>query len=66
MAEVRPIERSLAAASAANPALDLGELAWMVEELRMSVFAQPLGVHGPISAKRIRQSFRALTGEHLD
>ena len=66
MAEVRPIERSLAAGIGAHPDLDLRELAWMVEELRMSLFAQPLGVVGPISAKRIRQRFRALTGERLD
>ncbi len=26
----------------------------MLEELRMSTFAQPLGVDGPVSAKRIR------------
>ncbi len=33
----------------------LRNIAWMIEELRMSVFAQPLGVDGPVSAKRIRQ-----------
>ncbi len=64
MAEVRPIERSIAEA-AAGPAVaghDIREIAWMLEELRMSVFAQPLGVHGPVSVKRIRQAFRAITG----
>ena len=34
----------------------LRDVAWMVEELRMSVFAQPEGVHGPVSAKRIRRA----------
>jgi ATP-dependent helicase HrpA len=29
------------------------EVGWLAEELRMSVFAQPLGVHGPISARRL-------------
>ncbi len=38
----------------------------MIEELRMSTFAQPLGVKGPVSAKRIRQSFRSITGTRLD
>jgi ATP-dependent helicase HrpA len=30
---------------------------WMLEELRLSLFAQPLGAHGPISVQRIRKSF---------
>ena len=68
MAEVRPIERSVAAAVDGTPGreYDLRELAWMLEELRMSTFAQPLGVAGPISVKRVRQSFRAITGSNLD
>jgi hypothetical protein len=37
----------------------------MIEELRMSVFAQPLGVDGPVSVKRIRQAFRSITGQTL-
>ena len=28
---------------------------WMLEELRVSLFAQPLGAHGPISVQRIRR-----------
>jgi hypothetical protein len=31
----------------------------------MSVFAQPLGVSGPVSVKRIRQAFRSATGRAL-
>ncbi len=67
MAEVRPIERSVAAALDGVPGRehDLRELVWMVEELRMSAFAQPLGVAGPVSAKRIRQAFRTITGGSL-
>jgi ATP-dependent helicase HrpA len=34
---------------------DLRDVAWMIEELRMSTFAQPLGVEGTASAKRIRK-----------
>jgi ATP-dependent helicase HrpA len=62
MAEVRPVERELAAV-ADRPNVDADrarELAWMVEELRMSVFAQPLGVHGPVSPKRIRRAIADL------
>jgi len=36
------------------------EIAWMLQELRVSQFAQGLGVSGQVSAKRIR---RALAGE---
>jgi ATP-dependent helicase HrpA len=28
----------------------------MLEELRISLFAQPLGAHGPISVQRIRKA----------
>ncbi|MDO8336635.1 MAG: ATP-dependent RNA helicase HrpA [Microcella sp.] len=38
---------------------DLVTARWMLEELRISLFAQPLGAHGPISVQRIR---RALGG----
>ena len=41
---------------------DLVEVAWMIQELRMSLFAQPIGVKGTISEKRIRQALRALLG----
>lgn len=67
MAEIRPIERAVAAAidDPASRGHDLSAVAWMVEELRMSVFAQPLGVEGPVSVKRIRQAFKAITGRPL-
>jgi len=32
---------------------DLGEIRWMLEELRVSFFAQSLGTAGPVSEKRI-------------
>jgi ATP-dependent helicase HrpA len=56
MAEVRPVERELAEAVASAPRVtdQLRQIAWMVEELRVSVFAQPIGVHGQASPKRIR------------
>jgi ATP-dependent helicase HrpA len=64
MAEVRPIEREYAEAVAglgrvSDPVRDV---AWLLEELRMSTFAQPLGVQGPVSAKRIRRQLAAAIG----
>jgi ATP-dependent helicase HrpA len=38
------------------------DVTWMLEELRMSVFAQPEGVKGPVSPKRIRQQLAATDG----
>ncbi len=35
------------------------DLAWRLEELRVSVFAQHLGTDGPVSAKRIRRAIAA-------
>lgn len=35
---------------------DLVTARWMLEELRISLFAQPLGAHGPISVQRIRKA----------
>ncbi|NKC13164.1 MAG: DUF3418 domain-containing protein [Gammaproteobacteria bacterium] len=36
------------------------EVRWMVEELRVSVFAQELGAQGPISVKRVMQALERL------
>ena len=47
--------------AAAPPALPaLREVGWMLQELRVSNFAQGLGVRGQISAKRVRQALREL------
>jgi len=68
MADVRPLERSYANAVGGGAAVPdaVREIAWMIEEFRMSVFAQPLGVDGPVSAKRIRRAFHDATGHPLD
>jgi ATP-dependent helicase HrpA len=34
---------------------------WMIEELRVSLFAQVLGTSGPVSEKRIRAALDRLT-----
>ena len=58
MEEVLPVEREYAAAVARFDRVpdDLREVAWMIEELRMSTFAQPLGVEGSTSAADRRRS----------
>jgi len=61
MAGVRELEAELRArtnayVSARRPVpAGLREAAWMLQELRVSHFAQALGVHGQVSAKRIRR-----------
>ena len=40
---------------AAEPEPRIREARWMLEELRLSLFAQPLGAQGPISVQRIRK-----------
>ncbi len=41
---------------AAEPEPRIREARWMLEELRLSLFAQPLGAQGPISVQRIRKA----------
>jgi ATP-dependent helicase HrpA len=36
------------------------DVRWMIEELRVSLFAQTLGTHGPVSEKRILRALDAL------
>nr|WP_277514323.1 ATP-dependent RNA helicase HrpA [Cellulosimicrobium cellulans] len=49
--------RAAYAQGAADPvrAADLAEVRWLIEELRVSLFAQQLGTDGPVSEKRIRK-----------
>ncbi|UTT61648.1 ATP-dependent RNA helicase HrpA [Microcella humidisoli] len=39
-----------------DPEPRIREARWMLEELRLSLFAQPLGAQGPISVQRIRKA----------
>jgi ATP-dependent helicase HrpA len=39
----------------------LAEVPWMIEELRVSLFAQQLGTAFPVSEKRIRRAIAAAT-----
>jgi ATP-dependent helicase HrpA len=57
MNAVHELERAYRARLAASPGAEaLREVPWMLEELRVSHFAQSLGTRGPISAKRIRRA----------
>jgi len=65
MADIQPLEerfvrhlrRQGQVMAAGAEAVEVG---WLLEELRMSVFAQPLGVHGTVSARRINKALDAL------
>ncbi|GAB2498522.1 hypothetical protein GCM10027063_42590 [Promicromonospora xylanilytica] len=52
-------EKARAAYAAGSPdaarAAELADVRWMLEELRVSLFAQQLGTDGPVSEKRIRK-----------
>lgn len=43
----------------------LFEVRWMVEELRVSYFAQPLGVKGQVSEKRVSADLDRIVREFL-
>ncbi|OLT55098.1 hypothetical protein BJF88_07520 [Cellulosimicrobium sp. CUA-896] len=49
--------RAAYASGPADPvrAGELAEVRWLIEELRVSLFAQQLGTDGPVSEKRIRK-----------
>ncbi len=44
---------------ARRAAPEVTDIAWMVEELRVSLFAQALGTSGPVSEKRVRRAIAA-------
>ena len=62
MAEVRPLEREYTALAASVDRVtdEIREIGWLIEEHRISLFAQPLGVVGQISPKRIRRDLEAV------
>ncbi|MDM7855129.1 DUF3418 domain-containing protein [Cellulomonas sp. MW4] len=60
--QVRDVEDALDAARRAQPDDPaLTELRWLVEELRVSLFAQQLGTPVPVSPQRIRKALAAAT-----
>jgi ATP-dependent helicase HrpA len=57
-AEYQSVLSELPAADRARP--DVKAIRWMIEELRVSLFAQVLGTPGPVSEKRILAALDAL------
>ncbi len=65
LAELAPLleqlrERQAAARAAERVDPRLEEIRWMLEELRVSLFAQQLGTAYPVSVKRVRARWREL------
>jgi ATP-dependent helicase HrpA len=60
MARARAIEAAYdeVAAHSADP--EVAELRWLLEELRVSLFAQTLGTARPVSEQRLRKALAAL------
>jgi ATP-dependent helicase HrpA len=54
-------ETLLSLPEAARHDADVTAVRWMIEELRVSLFAQTLGTHGPVSEKRIYTALDRLT-----
>jgi ATP-dependent helicase HrpA len=66
LAEVSKVEHKYAALLDTLPASEIGQavvdLGWLLEELRVSVFAPSLGTSRPVSTKRIAAELAALSG----
>ena len=61
LAACRRLEREAAVLSRTLPwSPELEELTWMLEELRISLFAQSLGTTGRISEKRVQRAINQL------
>jgi ATP-dependent RNA helicase HrpA len=56
-AQKMSVVHELEALAAQRP--DVAETPWLLEELRVSLFAESLGVRGQVSAKRIRRMLAA-------
>ena len=61
---IEPLEDEYAALCARLPAgplpAEVADVGWLLEELRVSLFAQSLGTAAPVSAKRIRTAMAAV------
>ena len=59
-AEIWPLEDAYAELVDAQPegplSDEVAEIGWLLEELRVSLFAQSLGTRVPVSAKRVRSA----------
>jgi len=50
----------LAASSGATAEIE--DIGWLLQELRVNLFAQPIGANGPVSAKRVRRAIEKANG----
>jgi ATP-dependent helicase HrpA len=57
-AEYEEVRRELPPSARSRP--DVQAIRWLIEEFRVSLFAQALGARGPVSEKRIRAALDAL------
>ncbi len=62
MLVVGDFERRIAALAGRCDGDELDALRWLVEELRVSLFAQELGTREPVSEKRLERRLQALEG----
>jgi ATP-dependent helicase HrpA len=61
MERIRALEAELDRLVEALPfSSDMLDAAWMLQELRVSLFAQSVGARGPVSEKRVRRAIEAL------
>jgi ATP-dependent helicase HrpA len=58
--EVAAVQQAVDAARASHPGPEADELRWMVEELRVSLFAQGIRTAHPVSSTRILKAIAAL------
>jgi ATP-dependent helicase HrpA len=63
---VRQLEPCLKALGAANPGPARERLRWLVEEYRVSLWAQKLGTAEPVSAKKLERTMRDLQTGSVD
>ena len=64
-AEIRPVEREYRQLLAAlpdgvEPSAELREIGWMLEELRVSLFAHPMKTRVPVSVRRVERAIDEL------
>jgi len=65
MSAVRSIEAEHAAlVDERGHTTELEEIGWALQELRVSVFAQPIGAAQPVSSKRLRTALEQIRRDH--
>jgi ATP-dependent helicase HrpA len=60
MRRVNDVEDAYGRLAAARPRPEVAEIRWLIEELRVSLFAQTLGTARPVSEKRLLREIERL------